>query len=229
MRAEAIRLGARYLRDAAVGFELEGDAIAAVRTASGERIAAHHVVNAAGPAAGHVAALLGIALPVEARKRTVFVLRAPLDAPAMPLVFDTSGSWIRPESGGFIAGTTPDEADDPRADGDFEPDMDQMQDRLWPALAHRIPALERLRVQRAWAGHYEVCTLDHNAVIGPHPELGNFFFANGFSGHGVQHAPAAGRGLAELIRFGRYASLDLSPFGYARVRENRPMPELVIY
>ncbi len=187
------------------------------------------MVIAAGPSSGKVAALLDIHLPVEARKRTVFVFRAPLEAPDMPLVFDTSGIWVRPESGGFIAGATPDEANDPRADGDFEPDMAQLEELLWPHLAHRIPAFERLRVTSAWAGHYEVCTLDHNGVIGPHPELGNLLFATGFSGHGVQHAPATGRGVAELIRSGRYETLDLTPLGYSRVRENRPMPELVVY
>jgi FAD-dependent oxidoreductase domain-containing protein 1 len=229
VRAEAATQGARFLRDEAVALEMKGDRVRAVRTASGERIAADHVVNAAGPAAGHVAALAGVALPVEARKRTVFVLRAPLDAPDMPLVFDISGAWVRPEGDGYIAGVAPPEARDRRADGDFEPDMQLLEDALWPALAHRIPAFERLRVARAWAGHYEVCTLDHNAVIGPHPEIGNLIFANGFSGHGVQHAPAAGRGVAELVRHGRYVSLDLSPFGYERVRDGRMMPERNIY
>ncbi len=229
VRAEAIRLGARYVRESATGFTVAGERIVAVRTEGGEEILADCVVNAAGPAAGRVAALLGIMLPVEPRKRTVFALRAPLDGAGMPLVFDPSGFWLRPEGEGFIAGIAPDEADDPDASGDFEPDMAMLEDRLWPLLAARIPALTELRVQRAWAGHYEVCTLDHNAVIGPHPELTNFFFANGFSGHGVQHAPAAGRGVAELILDGGYQTLDLSPFGYARVRDHRPMPELVIY
>jgi FAD-dependent oxidoreductase domain-containing protein 1 len=229
VRAEVIRLGARYLHDEAVALELAGPSVESVRTRAGERIACRYVVNAAGPAAGDVAALAGIPLPVEPRKRTVFVLRAPLKAANMPLIFDTSGAWIRPEGEGFIAGIAPPADRDPRADGDFEPDMALLEESLWPALAHRVPALERLRVQRAWAGHYELCTLDHNAVIGPHPEIGNFLMANGFSGHGVQHAPAAGRGLAELISHGGYRSLDLSPFGYGRVREGRRMPELAIY
>lgn len=229
VRAGAIRRGARFLHDEATGLDMRDGRIVAVRTAAGLRLPAGHVVNAAGPSAGAVAALAGVALPVEARKRTVFVLRAPLDAPDMPLVFDNSGAWVRPEGAGFIAGIAPPEAQDPRADGDFEPDMGLLEDALWPALAHRIPAFERIRVARAWAGHYEVCTLDHNAVIGPHPEIGNLLFANGFSGHGVQHAPAAGRGVAELVRHGRYVSLDLSPFGYERVRDGRPMPERNIY
>ncbi len=229
VRAEAIAKGARFLHDEVTGLDLDGDCLAAVRTASGERIAAGHVVNAAGAWAGRVAALAGIDLPVGPRKRTVFVLRTPLPNADMPLIFDISGAWIRPEGEGFIAGIALPAEADPDAAGDFEPDMQLMEETLWPLLAGRIPALEELRVVRAWAGHYEVCTLDHNAVIGPHPEIGNLIFTAGFSGHGVQHGPAAGRAVAELIRHGGYRSLDLTPFGFQRIRQGRPMPELAVY
>ncbi|MEJ1978066.1 MAG: FAD-binding oxidoreductase [Acetobacteraceae bacterium] len=229
VRAEAIRQGAQYRHAEAVGLDMAEGRMTAVRTAAGERIAAAVVVNAAGPAAGRLAALAGVALPVAPKKRTVFVLRAPLEAPDMPMLFDTSGAYIRPEGDAFLAGIVPPEAADPDADGDFEPDMALLEDLLWPRLAYRIPALEQLRVQRAWAGHYEVSTLDHNAIIGPHPAIANFLFANGFSGHGVQHAAAAGRAIAELISAGCYQTLDLSPFGYERVRDHRPMPELNVY
>lgn len=227
VRAGAVERGARFLHDEAVGFERAGGRIAAVRTASGARVGADRFVLAAGAWSGRLAARAGVALPVEGRKRTVFVLRAPLRAPDMPLVFDTSGLWIRPEGDGFIAGIAPEA--DPEAGDDFEPDMALLEDRLWPALAHRVPAFEQLRVARAWAGHYEVCTLDHNAVIGPHPEVANLLLAAGFSGHGVQHAPATGRAIAELARFGEYRTLDLSRLGYARVRDGAPLPELAIY
>ena len=100
---------------------------------------------------------------------------------------------------------------------------------MWPALAHRIPALERLRVERAWAGHYEVNTLDHNAIIGPHDEIKNLIFATGFSGHGVMHAPATGRGVAELITYGEFRTIDLSPLGFGRVRSGTPLHETVVY
>jgi FAD-dependent oxidoreductase domain-containing protein 1 len=229
VRAEAIRLGAQYQHAEAVGLEVAEGRMVAVQTSAGERIAAGAVVNAAGPAAGRLAALAGVALPVAPKKRTVFVLRAPLDAPEMPMLFDPSGAYIRPEGDAFLAGIVPAEAADPDADGDFEPDMALLEELLWPHLAHRIPALEQLRLQRAWAGHYEVSTLDHNAIIGPYPEIANFLFANGFSGHGVQHAAAAGRAIAELLSTGGYQSLDLTPFGYQRVRDHQPMPELNVY
>jgi glycine/D-amino acid oxidase-like deaminating enzyme len=229
VRAHAIERGARYLRDEATAIDLVAGRAAAVRTASGERFAADHVVIAAGPASGAIAALAGIALPVEPRKRTVFVVRAPLDGSTMPLVFDTSGMWIRPEGAGFICGISPPAETDHHPGDNFDPDLHLLEDPLWPLLAHRIPALEQLRVQHAWAGHYDMCLLDHNAVIGPFPAIPNLIVASGFSGHGVQHGPATGRAVAELIRFNGYKTLDLTPFGYERVRDNRPMPESVVY
>jgi glycine/D-amino acid oxidase-like deaminating enzyme len=147
----------------------------------------------------------------------------------MPLVFDTSGMWIRPEGEGFICGISPSADNDPHPGDDFNPDLHLLEDPLWPILAHRIPALEQLRLQRAWAGHYDQCLLDHNAVIGPIPDIPNLIVASGFSGHGVQHGPATGRAVSELIRFGGYRSLDLTPLGYQRVRDDQPMWEDVIY
>jgi FAD-dependent oxidoreductase domain-containing protein 1 len=229
VRADALARGAQYRQEDAVAIDVSGDRATAVRTASGERLVTDHVVIAAGPASGRIAGLVGIALPIEPRKRTVFMIRAPLDGAGMPLVFDTSGMWIRPEGDGFICGISPPAESDCDASGDFDPDLDLLEDPLWPLLAHRIPALERLRLQRAWAGHYDMCLLDHNAVIGSFPEISNLFVASGFSGHGVQHGPAAGRAVAELIRFGSYRSLDMTPFGYERVRQNTPMPENLVY
>jgi FAD-dependent oxidoreductase domain-containing protein 1 len=229
VRADAIARGARYRHDEAVALDIAAGRVTSVHTASGERMTADHVVIAAGPASGSVAALAGIALPIEPRKRTVFMIRAPLDGAHMPLVFDTSGMWIRPEGDGFICGISPPTDSDHDATGDFDPDLHLLEDPLWPLLAHRIPALEQLRLQRAWAGHYDMCLLDHNAVIGPFPEIPNLIVASGFSGHGVQHGPATGRAVAELVRFGGYRSLDMSPLGYERVRDNMPMPESVVY
>jgi FAD-dependent oxidoreductase domain-containing protein 1 len=225
LRNGARAAGAVYLQGEAVGISREGARIAAVTLADGRRIACGTVVNAAGPQAGDVAALAGLALPVEPRKRCVFVVACRTPLPGMPLIVDTSGVWIRPEGGVFICGISPPEEADPRADGDFDVDYALFEETIWPALAHRIPAMEALKLERGWAGHYDFNTLDQNGVIGPHPEVSNFLFANGFSGHGLQHAPAAGRAIAELIAKGRYETLDLSVFGYARIAAERPLKE----
>ena len=183
------------------------------------------VVDAAGPWAAGVAAMAGVDLPVEARRRSVFVFDVERDAPRdCPLVIDTSGAWFRPEGGSFIAGIAPDPEDD-LPDLPLVPEHGLFHDRLWPALAHRVPAFDAIRVTNAWAGYYEVNTFDHNAIIGRHPDVSNLLFANGFSGHGIQQAPAVGRAIAELIVHGRFVTLDLSVFGFERVAAGRRVIE----
>ncbi len=226
LRRAARDAGATLVTGEVVAIERADDHVAAVRLADGTRIRCGLLVNAAGPNAGRIAAMAGRALPVEPRKRSVFVLDAP-DAPhAMPLLADPSGVWVRPEGAGFIAGWSPPEHEDRAADpDDFEPDHAIFEETLWPALAHRVPAFERLKVTGAWAGHYDYNVLDQNAVIGPDPVFANFLYANGFSGHGLQQAPGVGRALAELITGGRFRTLDLSVFGYERIAANRPLFE----
>jgi len=159
---------------------------------------------------------------VHARRRTVFVLSCPQPLPDCPLVIDPSNFWFRPEGGYFIAGTAP----DPDADDlPLEPNLAEFSEALWTRMAHRVPAFEELRVERAWAGYYEMNLFDANAIIGAHPSAPNLWFANGFSGHGMQQAPAAGRAVAELILRGRFETLDLSPLGFERLIGGRPLRE----
>ncbi len=224
-RRKAISLGARFIKAEVTAIEHSGTRVDAVQLADGQRITCGTLVNAAGPQAGLVAALAGIELPVRPRKRSVFVFKTPAVLPGFPLLIDSNGVWVRPEGETFIAGVSPSEAEDVDAT-DFDVDHGFFDDPVWPTIAARVPALETLRLVGDWAGHYEVNTLDHNAVLGPHPELGNFLFINGFSGHGMQQSPAAGRAIAEWISQGRYASLDVRLFGYERVRDNRPIREL---
>lgn len=226
LRRAARAGGAAYVHGEVAAIECRGDRVQSVRLADGRVIGCGTLVNAAGPQAGDVAALAGIKLPVEPRKRCVFVVACRTPLPRMPLLVDTSGVWIRPEGGVFITGISPAQGNDPRADDDFEVDYALFDEVVWPALAQRIPAMQSLKLVRAWAGHYDFNALDQNAVLGPHPGIGNFLFANGFSGHGLQHAPAAGRAIAEWIVHGRFASLDLSAFGYGRIARGEALKEV---
>ena len=228
-RAQARAQGAQYVVAEACGFEGQMTAsryhIQRVQLSNGEQIGADMVVNAAGPWARAVAAWAGVKLPVFARRRTVFAVTCPAPLPGCPLLIDPSGIWLRPEGQGFITGFAPpvdQDGDDLPLD---QPELRAFEDFVWPTLAERIPAFEALRLQRAWAGYYEMNTFDLNAIVGLHPACRNLVFANGFSGHGLQQSPAVGRGLAELITTGAYQTLDLSPLGWARVLQGRPLME----
>ena len=231
VKQAARRLDVTYVEQAVTGFDLDDadEVVTGVRLASGETLACDVCVLAAGALSGRLVALAGIELPVVPKKRSVFNFQAPVPRTGFPMLFDSSGIWVRPEGDGFIGGIQPDAADDHDADDDFEPHPDLFEDVYWPLLVARIPDMDRVRVRRSWAGHYEVNLLDHNAVIGPHDRYSNLLFATGFSGHGVMHAPAAGRGIAELITTGGYATIDLSPLGWSRIRDQRPMVETIIY
>lgn len=227
-RAAARSQNVEYIEAEVVGFDRSSDSIDGVTLANGAALGCDWCVLAAGAWSGALAHSAGIDLPIFPKKRTVFNFKAPVDGQGLPMFFDTSGFWMRPEGHEFIGGIYPSPEEDTDADGDFEPHHHLMENEFWPALATRIPAMEELRLINSWAGHYEINTLDHNGVVGPHHELRNLIFATGFSGHGVMHAPAVGRGVAELITQGGYQTLDLSPLGWDRIRHNRPMLETVV-
>lgn len=221
--------GVEILTDEVTALATHGVRVTGAELASGETIACGVLVNAAGPSAGAVAALAGLPLPVEPRKRSVFTFRCKDQVPGLPLMVDTSGVYVRPEGETFICGVSPAaDADGPAREDDFDPDWPLFEEIIWPALAHRVPAFEAIRPGPAWAGHYDYNTLDQNAVLGPAPDMPNFLFANGFSGHGLQQAPGVGRAIAEWIALGRYDTLDLSVFGYERIAAARPVFEKVV-
>jgi len=228
LRRKARSLGVEERTGEVTGLERDGDRLSGVRLSDGTVIGADWVVNAAGPRAAALAALVGVDLPVRPRKRHVYHVDAPISLGAAPLTIDPCGVYLRPDGRSYLCGFSP-------RDGEADPDtMDLAADRapfesvVWPALAHRVPAFDRLRLLDTWAGHYEVNTLDANAIIGPHPAITNLLFANGFSGHGLQQAPAVGRGLAEWIATSGYETLDLSPFSFARFARNELIQELNI-
>ncbi len=227
LRRHAVAAGVEVLTGEAVGFEASGGRVQAVVLADGRRLGCSWAVNAAGTGATALARTAGIELPVRARKRCVFHFTSPERAAGCPLVIDPCGLYFRPEGDGFLCGMAPVEAEDPDCgEDDFEVPLAWWEERLWPLLAARVPGFEAARLQSAWAGHYDVNLLDHNAIVGPHPALPNLLFANGFSGHGVQQAPGVGRALAEWIVHGGWRTLDLSPLGWARVLRGEPLREL---
>ncbi|MFH2017143.1 MAG: FAD-binding oxidoreductase [Pseudomonadota bacterium] len=216
-----------FIKAAVTGIAREGDRVTTVTLDDGSHISAGTVVNAAGPNGGKVAAMAGIALPVEPRKRSVFVFEARERYADMPLIVDPSGVYVRPEGSVYITGGAEPYDTDRAADpADFEPEWGLFEETIWPVLAGRIPAFEAIKPMRAWAGHYDYNTLDQNAVIGRHPQVSNFIFANGFSGHGLQQAPAVGRAVAELVVHGGYRTIDCSVFSYERIAAGRPYREL---
>lgn len=226
-RRKARSLGVTYVKDRVVGVRCEDRRVNAVVLESGQEIASGWLVNAAGPRAAAVAAMAGIPLPVHPRKRMVFSFTCQDPPGPTPLVIDPTGMYFRPEGDGYITGISPPPEADPDC-LDHEVDYTWFEDRLWPLLARRVPAFEAIRMTGAWAGHYAVNTLDGNAILGPHPEIENLLFANGFSGHGIQQSPAVGRATAEWIAFGVSRSLDLRRFGYDRIVSGSPVRERAI-
>ena len=176
-------------------------------------------------------------LPVFPRKRNVFVVHCPdpvLQNPSVPLIVCPSGVYVRregsPERGIFLCGGMESVAsDDPDCVGDAAElvvDHNLWETAVWPAIAKRIPAFEVAKVQSSWCGFYDYNTYDQNGLIGKIlPNIDNFYVATGFSGHGIQQAPAVGRGVAELVVYGEYRSLDLSELSATRVQEGRVVTE----
>ena len=226
-RAAARAQGAVFLTDEVVGIDLAGGRVTGLRLAGGSKVSCAAMVNAAGTRAARVMAIVGLSLPVEPRKRTIFVIDAPnARHPDSPLLID-EGFYIRPERGHWLTATVPqdDKACDPN---DFEPDLEIFEEVIWPQLYHRCPGFDAVKVVRHWVGHYEYNTLDQNAILGPHPALPNLYLCNGFSGHGLQQSPAVGRGLAEHILTGGWQSLDLSDLAIDRVLAGKPFRERAV-
>ena len=222
--------GVEYLSGEVASMTLNaaGSSVDSVTLANGDVISCGTVVNASGPRAKLTAAMAGIDLPVEPRKRYTFIFDAaePLDRD-LPLTIDPSGVHMRSDGRYYLAGCPPDD-DGPVDYDDFAADHAIWEQKVWPVLAHRVPAFETIKLTNMWVGHYAYNAFDQNAIVGAHSKVANFVFANGFSGHGLQQSPAIGRGVAELIATGAYQTLDLSPFGYDRIERGEKFVEKAV-
>ncbi|MEM7720787.1 MAG: FAD-binding oxidoreductase [Pseudomonadota bacterium] len=228
-KRQARERGVEYVANEVVAINRTGTRIDSVTLRSGEVITCGQLVNATGPRAAKTAAMAGIEVPVEPRKRFTYIFSAeqPLDRD-LPLTIDPSGVHFRENGGGtYMAGGHPDE-DPPVDPTDFAMDHGLWENHIWPAIAARVPQFEAIKVQSEWVGHYAYNTLDHNAITGPHPEVTNFIFLNGFSGHGLQQSPAMGRGTAEWLTYGGYRTLDLTTFHFDRILANEPILERAV-
>jgi glycine/D-amino acid oxidase-like deaminating enzyme len=222
--------GAEYITNevTAMTKNAAGTKIESVTLKSGDVITCGHVVNASGPRASLTSAMAGITIPVEPRKRYTYIFEAekPLDRD-LPLTIDPSGVHMRTDGQYYLAGCPPDE--DPVIDhDDFIQDHSLWEDKVWPVLATRIPQFEAIKLRNSWVGHYSYNTFDQNAIVGAHTLVENFIFVNGFSGHGFQQSPAMGRGVSELLTYGAFRTLDLTPFSYARIESGEKFPEKAV-
>ena len=178
-------------------------------------------------------------IPVKPKKRCIFAVHCPgkgnfgLPAPtsSAPLTVDPSGVYFRGEGAGYgnyICGVSPTADNDPDCEDDSALDIvdhDLFNEVVWPALAQRVPAFNELKVTASWAGFYDHNALDENAIIGAHPQITNMVYCTGFSGHGIQMGPAAGRACAEILQTGKSTSIDLSAFGLERLVTKTPIYE----
>jgi sarcosine oxidase subunit beta len=212
----ARKMGATFLKSTEVtGMDVASGRVTSV-TAGGERWEVGRVVNAAGPWAKLVGQLAGLSIPVEPVRRQYFITK-PLEwiPDGFPLLIDWgTGVYMHQESGGMLVG---------ESDLKEPPGFQQQVDWDFVALMSehaiaRVPRLEEADIATGVAGLYEISP-DHNAILGPVPGIENFFCANGFSGHGMQHAPAVGLVIAELLTSGKAASVDLAPYAIERFRK----------
>ncbi|XP_012284664.1 FAD-dependent oxidoreductase domain-containing protein 1 isoform X2 [Orussus abietinus] len=255
-KRKALDLGAHYVNGEAIGFEfnkISGNMIKVgtdtyeepvklkVKTECGtiKTITFATVIIAAGAFSaevakmariGHDKGLLSIPLPVEPRKRFVYCFHCH-NGPGLntPLTVDPTGTYFRREGlqGNYICGRSPDLDEEPLT-ADLEVDHDFFRNKIWPPLANRVPAFENIKVKSSWAGFYEYNSFDENGIIGPHPYYGNMYIATGFSGHGIQQAPAVGRAISELLINSKFVTIDLSRLSFDRFVTLEPMEEVNI-
>ena len=224
---KARSLGASYIQAEVVKIIRKGQKVTSVKTADDKIFSAGAMVLSAGAWSGEIARAMGLQLPVIPSPKMAFhVDPAEKFDYDLPFIFNPDGSWFRHETGqqiicGFDRGDAPGFR--------FDWDRDFFNAELWPRLYNRFKTFDRLKLMRGWGGLYAVNTLDHNALLGTYPGIENLYVATGFSGHGLMQSPAAGKGISELIRNGRYDTVDLSPLSVERIFTKKLLVEEAIY
>ena len=226
-KRKARSLKVDYLQDEVVSLKTKNGKVEEVVTKNSGSFSCGSIVNVAGPRARFIAEMAGLELPVSSRKRSVFVFKSQEPVDMKPLIIDPDGMYVRREGETFICGQQPDEDNDPEC-LDLEVDYPFFEERLWPKLAELVPAFEAIKMVSAWAGHYEMNMMDHNALLGLLAGMDNFYCCNGFSGHGLQQSPAAGRAISELITYGEYRTLDLSRLSTSRLQTGKKVQEVYV-
>eukprot|EP01060_Flectonema_neradi_P039155 TRINITY_DN8509_c1_g2_i1.p1 TRINITY_DN8509_c1_g2~~TRINITY_DN8509_c1_g2_i1.p1 ORF type:complete len:479 (+),score=79.96 TRINITY_DN8509_c1_g2_i1:200-1438(+) len=246
-RKRAQSYGAQFIVDDLIDIKLDGKTAVEAKTKNGQSITFSHLINATGCNAASIASKTGWEnMPVGPRKRYVFMVESEewTNTPSgcfhkkytdsdelrtMPLFVNPNGVWIRPEGRGFICGVSPAAENDPQvAIDDFnigEESSSLWEDIIWPTLAERIEGMDALRTTHMWVGHYDYNAVDQNALIGFHDSCHNVVYVNGFSGHGIQQSPAAGRAVSELVLHGQYETIDLSRMTPNRISTNELLIE----
>jgi glycine/D-amino acid oxidase-like deaminating enzyme len=223
LRRKAVELGVDYIQDRVIGAETDAAKAKAVRLEGGGMLCADTFVNAAGAWSGDVARLFGMDLPISPLRRFEHYFTAGSPVESLPYVKDVARLAFRSEGQGFSGGLV---AGDATRGYNFEVDHNYFEEVVWPAVAHRFPPFEAAKCHRTWSGLYEQNELDGNPVIGRwNSRLANLLTVAGFSGHGMMHAPAAGRAIAELIVHGSFQTIDLSRLGYERIEAGQPYAE----
>ncbi len=222
----AKKLGAEYVYAEVDSLITDQDHIKGIKLVDGSEYFSPIVVNCAGAWASILGEKAGVPLPVVPLPRQIFQfdIEKPLKK-YLPLTMDPTGVYFRHEGEKFISGY----AEDIEPGINFKWRRSAFEEHIWPVIANRIPNFENAKIERGWSGLYDFNTEDHNAILGEYPTMKGYFVAFGFSGHGMQQAPAVGKCLSELIRTGKYRTIDLTPLRVERFAEKELVVEDAIY
>ena len=222
-KSKARELGVTYVSEEISSANIQNKKIKSLKCAEGPTVTGEVFILATGAWSGEIAKYFDVNIPVEPMSRESYFFRCDKEIEPLPFIKTETDLAFRPEGNGFTGGM-PDWS--VKGGWNWELSPTRFEDTVWPSLAHRIPAMKTIKLERSWRGHYARNNLDYNAIIGPwaaNPH--NLLIATGFSGHGIMHAPATGLAISELVLEGRYKTIDLTRFGTERVLAEKPYRE----